>query len=61
VENREVINAQVVIVGAGPAGLACAIRLAQLIKSHNQQNNISNQKKNVRGGHFCFRQGGQHR
>ena len=33
--DREQIDADVVIVGAGPAGLACAIRLASLISDHN--------------------------
>ncbi|MGH9895401.1 MAG: electron transfer flavoprotein-ubiquinone oxidoreductase, partial [bacterium] len=33
---RDLLDADVVIVGAGPAGLACAIRLAQLIRDHNQ-------------------------
>lgn len=32
---RESLDANVVIVGAGPAGLACAIRLAQLIRKHS--------------------------
>lgn len=32
---RETLTADVAIVGAGPAGLACAIRLLQLIKAHN--------------------------
>ncbi|MGH8472302.1 MAG: NAD(P)/FAD-dependent oxidoreductase, partial [Gammaproteobacteria bacterium] len=32
---RDLLDADVVIVGAGPAGLACAIRLAQLIRDHN--------------------------
>ncbi len=32
---RERLEADVLIVGAGPAGLACALRLAQLIAQHN--------------------------
>src|SRR5579863_10429508 len=32
---RETLEADVLIVGAGPAGLACALRLAQLIKTRN--------------------------
>ncbi|MFQ5663644.1 MAG: 4Fe-4S dicluster domain-containing protein [Terriglobia bacterium] len=32
---REQLEADVVIVGAGPAGLACALRLAALIRQHN--------------------------
>ncbi|MEE8200054.1 MAG: electron transfer flavoprotein-ubiquinone oxidoreductase [Candidatus Acidoferrales bacterium] len=34
---REQLEADVVIVGAGPAGLACAIRLAELIKQHREK------------------------
>lgn len=32
---REQLEADVLIVGAGPAGLSCALRLAQLIERHN--------------------------
>jgi electron-transferring-flavoprotein dehydrogenase len=32
---REKLEADVLIIGAGPAGLACALRLAQLIEQHN--------------------------
>jgi len=32
---REQLEADVVIVGAGPAGLACALHLANLVKKHN--------------------------
>ena len=33
---REKLEADVLIVGAGPAGLACALHLAKLIERHNQ-------------------------
>src|SRR2546428_6737163 len=33
---RERLEADVLIVGAGPAGLACALHLANLIKKHNE-------------------------
>src|SRR6201993_2052143 len=32
---REQLEADVLIVGAGPAGLSCALHLANLIKAHN--------------------------
>ncbi len=33
---RETLEADVLIVGAGPAGLACALHLANLIRKHNE-------------------------
>src|SRR3954471_24721044 len=35
---RESLDVDVVIVGAGPAGLAAAYRLAELVKAHNDAN-----------------------
>jgi len=36
--DREVLDVDVLIVGAGPAGLACAINLHDIIKQHNNTN-----------------------
>ena len=33
---RERLDADVLIVGAGPAGLACALHLSRLIRQHNE-------------------------
>ena len=35
-DNREKLDADVLIVGAGPAGLACALHLARLMRAHNE-------------------------
>ncbi|MGH9429965.1 MAG: 4Fe-4S dicluster domain-containing protein [Terriglobia bacterium] len=37
VQARETLEPDVLIVGAGPAGLSCAFRLAQLFKAHNEK------------------------
>jgi electron-transferring-flavoprotein dehydrogenase len=46
--NRPQMEADVVIVGGGPAGMACALRLAQLIDAHNQRHpNAPLSKENI--------------
>jgi electron-transferring-flavoprotein dehydrogenase len=39
------MEADIVIVGGGPAGMACALRLSQLIDKHNEQHSNSPEKQ----------------
>jgi electron-transferring-flavoprotein dehydrogenase len=41
IPDRPQMEADVVIVGGGPAGMACALRLSQLIDDHNRKNPAS--------------------
>src|SRR5438309_8921018 len=43
--DRPQMPADIVIVGGGPAGMACAIRLSQLIGQHNEKNSGSQLSK----------------
>src|SRR5256885_12844490 len=46
---REQLEADVLIVGAGPAGLSCALHLAQLIKKHNESASSGDGKAELSG------------
>src|SRR5437667_12122188 len=45
--DRPQMPADIVIVGGGPAGMACALRLSQLIDGHNAKNPDSQLSKEI--------------
>jgi len=44
---REQLEADVLIIGAGPAGLACALHLANLIEKHNEAKNLHRSPRKI--------------
>src|SRR5713101_3209883 len=49
---REQLEADVLIVGAGPAGLSCALHLANLIKKHNEAGGASKARPQLSAYHI---------
>src|ERR1700758_338139 len=58
--DRPQMPADVVIVGGGPAGMACGLRLSQLIDEHNAKNPDSQMRKEKISGLEKAREIGQH-
>ena len=51
---RESMNFDVLIIGAGPSGLAASIRLSQLAKKNNKELNIGVVEKGQKSEHIYF-------